>query len=101
MWLTQNLGLWQTTFIKAQNAILIAAMRYRFISGQNFKTGRAAVNKETGDFLFDTTRGFFLTAGNKHNDEIGNISMADKMFGAVNDPIITILTGGTLHAAHI
>ena len=99
--LSQNLAFWQTTIIKTQNTILIATVRDRVIARRNFKTRCAPVNQEAGDFLLDTARCLFFTCGNKDNHKIGDIGVANEMLGAIDDPIISIWLGGTLHTAYI
>jgi hypothetical protein len=99
--LAEDLGGGQAAFVEIENAVLVAAVRNRFIAVANLETRRAAIDEETGDELFLAARRVFLSRRDEDDDEISDVGVADEMFGAVYDPVVAVLAGKTFHAAHV
>ena len=80
---------------------MIAAVTDRMVARHNRETWRALIDQKCCDFLLWAAAGLFNTARGKQDDEIRDICMADKVFGAVDDEVITFALGFARHCPHI
>src|SRR5262245_14191558 len=101
MQFTQNSACRHAAVGELENAIVVAPVRDVAVALPYRETRRALVDKEGGNELLPAAWGLLLPRCSEKNDEIGHIRMADKMLGAIDDKIFSILAREAFHAAHV
>src|SRR5690606_9906340 len=62
---------------------------------------RSLVDEKGGDLLALAAWAVLLARGHEDDGKSGDVGVADEMLGAVEDPVVAVLTRGGLHAAQI
>ncbi len=101
MYFAEDLGGGQAAVVEGQDAVVVTAVGDGAVTLADLEAGRAAVDEEAGDLLFWPARCVLFTRCDEDDDEIGDVRMADEMLGAVDDPVVAVLAGKALHAAHV
>src|SRR6266568_3320052 len=76
-------------------------MRHRVVAVTDLEAGGAAIDEKAGDTLFCSAGRRLLAGGDEHDDEVGDVGVADEVFRAVDDPIAAVPARVAIHAAHI
>ncbi len=61
----------------------------------------ALLDQETRDQFFGAAGCVFLSRRHKDDNKVSNVGVGDKVFCAVGNKVITVLTSKAFHAAHI
>ena len=100
--LTQHVAVIKTAIVEREDVVWITSMADTLISRQNFKSRRATIHNETGNTLFGSLRRHIFTRRHEHDDKISITRAANKVLGAVQNPVtVRLLHCRRFHATHI
>src|SRR5262249_52935620 len=87
--------------LEAQRAVVVAAMRHRGVARPDLYTGRTAVDEEAGDPLLRSFIRLVLPRRGEDDDEVGDVGVADEVFGAIDDPAVAVCPCQARHATQV